>query len=104
VVEAITETSKVNVRRSQLFLKFVLDGTDGVVARLAQRVVGLVRDQNEGIAGSLELEKRRNHSIAETEVPRGQWGFHSAGGGIENSRIEDAVAVQKNGGPDDRAD
>jgi hypothetical protein len=32
VVEAITETSKVNVRRSQLCLQFVLDRTDGVVA------------------------------------------------------------------------
>jgi hypothetical protein len=32
VVEAITETSKVNARRSQLRLQFVLDGTEGLVA------------------------------------------------------------------------
>jgi hypothetical protein len=52
----------------------------------------------------LKLEKRRNHPIAETEIPRKERGFHPAGGGIEDGRIEDAVAVQKNGGPDHRAD
>jgi hypothetical protein len=62
-------------------------------------MVGLVRNQNEKIVGTLEPEEGGDYSVHEAEVFRRERRLHAAGRRVENQVVEDTVAVEEDRGP-----
>jgi hypothetical protein len=99
MVKAVTEAGEMDACGIELRFQLMPNHPMCVVARLTERIVGLIRNEDEGIAGTLEALQRRNYSVDETEVTRAEWGFHATGIGIEDGGVENTVAVEKDSRP-----
>ena len=77
----------------------VVDCAQHVDGGFAERVVGLIRDQEQRIARFLQAQQRRNHPIENLDIVRVERRFHASGRRIEDESVDDAIAIQENRRP-----
>jgi hypothetical protein len=99
MVQAITEAGEVNVCRIELRFQFVPDHPVGVETRLTQGIVGLVGNEDQGVAAGLQSLERRKNTVDEAKVLRGERRLHAPGERVEDGGIKNTVAVEKDGWP-----
>ncbi len=104
VMETIPEAHEMDVRSGQGGHEPLMNFPECVVARLAQREVGLVGNENEGIACIPQLQQSGNHTLDQAKFRCGERRLHAACARVQDRRVQNAVAVEKNGGPVHRAD
>lgn len=95
-MQAIAEAHEVNAGHGHSGHKCLMDFAERFVARLAQREVRLVRNENEGIACILQLSQGRNHTVDQMKVGGVKRRLEPAGCGIRDHCVEDAVAIEEN--------
>jgi hypothetical protein len=76
----------------------------GLVAGFAQGIVRLIGNENERITRVLQLQQGGNRAVDEAEVGRPERGFGAPCGWVEDQWIQNAIAVEEDGGPAHRAD
>lgn len=104
VVEAVTEASEVDTGSEQHRGKSVLNIVVRCITRLSQSKIRLIGDQNERIACALQPPQGRDHALNQMKIMRCERGLHLPRRRVQDHRIQHAVAVEENRGPDHGAD
>jgi hypothetical protein len=98
MVQAIPEAHEMDAAFGQCVDELVVNLVVHGITCLAQRKVRLIGNQNERKAGALQLSQCWNGSVDEAEVGRPQRRLHASCTGVQDCRVDDAVAIDKDSG------
>lgn len=104
MVEAVAEAHEMDFSEHESIDQSLVNRLVGFVTGLTQRIIRLVRCEDEQIARFLQPAQGRHHSMEELKVRGGERGFHAPCGWVQDHRVQNAVAVEENGGAVHRAD
>jgi len=93
-----------DARRLQSTDKGSMNVVVSVIRGLAQRIIRLVGNEDQQVPGALEPAECRCCSLSESKVSWRERGFHASRDGVQDQGVEDAVAIEKDGGPGHLAD
>ena len=96
VVKAIAKPGEANAGGLQFPNQFCMDGAERRVTAFAERVVGLIGNQDQREPSRLQAEQRLGSAFRKVKIVHRERRFHAARRGIQDERIENPVAIQEN--------